>query len=153
MEKALPHQRELKLLLTPMTFFAITREEFLIANDAKNRELALAEWMVKWNNTCPDMYKKPGPDDLNRKIAWLRLRNRRGIWRFFIHFLSKNSSWKPRDRCVAMNECNSAGHLWNLSLGNAFRKGAVSTHSQLHSAILPAAQSRCLSFLSITLFP
>lgn len=35
-EKALPHQRELKLLLTPMTFFAITREEFLIANDANN---------------------------------------------------------------------------------------------------------------------
>lgn len=56
-----------------------------------------------------------------------------------------------------MNECYSAGHLSNLShFGNAFRKGAptlVSTHSQLHSAILPAAQSRCLSFLAITLFP
>lgn len=51
-----------------------------------------------------------------------------------------------------MNEWNSAGHLSNLShLGNAFRKGAppwVSTHSQQHSAILPAAQSRCLSWSS-----
>lgn len=54
-----------------------------------------------------------------------------------------------------MNECYSAGQLSNLShLGNAFRKGAptlVLTHSQLHSAILPAAPSRCLSFPAITL--
>lgn len=80
-EKALPHQRERKLSLTPQAFFAITREEFLIANDANHTSLAFAELMVQLNHTCPDMYQKPititPPDDL--KIAWLRLRNRRGI--------------------------------------------------------------------------
>lgn len=81
-EKALPHQsKELKLSLTPQAFFAITREKFLIANDANHTSLVLAELMVQLNHTCLDMYKKPititPPDDL--KIAWLRLRNRRGI--------------------------------------------------------------------------
>lgn len=42
-EKAVLHQRELKLSLTLQAFFAITREEFLIANDVNYTSLALAE--------------------------------------------------------------------------------------------------------------
>lgn len=52
-EKALP---EVKLSLTPQAFFAITREEFLIANDANHTSLALAELMVQLNHTCPEYY-------------------------------------------------------------------------------------------------
>lgn len=59
-EKAFPHQsKELKLSLTPQALFAITREKFLIANDANHTSLVLAELMVQLNHTCLDMYKKP----------------------------------------------------------------------------------------------
>jgi hypothetical protein len=63
---------------TGLFCFAITREEFPIANDANHTSLALAELMVQLNHTCPDMYQKSititPPDDL--KIAWLCLSNR-----------------------------------------------------------------------------